>query len=169
MPSSRLASLRELEQLTNQLLNTLNLGGPLCPQGLEEMWIACFWPILCKVIMRIYAAWMPQRTGAVGEPVAEYTKFGWTIMSPGTGGDVDSMFLAHTMQSDYEDLCRMDVVGITDPPSGDQSVVHAEFLEQLQRSPEGWYESGLPWKGDHQPLPSNKPEVLDDFQALYSN
>ena len=87
-------------------------------------------------------------------------------MSPGTGGDVDSMFLAHTMPSDYEDLCRMDVLGIADPPSGDQSVVHAEFLEQLQRSPEGWYESGLPWKGDHQPLPSNKSGSLKRLSSL---
>ncbi|XP_068691046.1 uncharacterized protein [Montipora foliosa] len=87
-------------------------------------------------------------------------------MSPGTGGDVDSRFLAHTMPSDYEDLCRMDVLGVADPPSGDQSVVHSEFLEQLQRSPEGWYESGPPWKGDHQPLPSDKSGSLRRLSSL---
>ena len=35
-------------------------------------------------------------------------------------------------------LCRMDVLGLDDKPNGDQSVVYEEFLEQLNRSPEGW-------------------------------
>ena len=48
--------------------------------------------------------------------MSEYTKFGWTVMSPGTGADVDSMFVVHTMPSDFEELCRMDVLGIEDPP-----------------------------------------------------
>ena len=42
-----------------------------------------------------------QRPGAIGEPVAEYTRFGWAILSPGSEADLDSMFLAHpvTMNS----------------------------------------------------------------------
>ena len=42
-----------------------------------------------------------QRTGAIGEPVAEYTRFGWAILSPGSEADLDSMSLAHpvTMNS----------------------------------------------------------------------
>ena len=36
----------------------------------------------------------PQRTGAIGEPVAKYTLFGWTIMSPGTEKSLENMFLA---------------------------------------------------------------------------
>ena len=36
-----------------------------------------------------------QRPGAIGEPVAEYTRFGWAILSPGSEADLDSMFLAH--------------------------------------------------------------------------
>ena len=101
-----------------------------------------------------------QRTGAMGEPVAEYTRFGWTIMSPGTETDLDSMFLAQTASNDYEELYRMDVLGLEDAPSGDQSVVYAEFREQLRRSPDGWYEARLPWKGDHPPLPSNESGSL---------
>jgi hypothetical protein len=34
--------------------------------------------------------------------------------------------------------------------------VYQEFKEQLTRSPEGWYETGLPWKGNHPELPTNK-------------
>lgn len=37
-----------------------------------------------------------QRTRAIGEPVAEFTRFGWAIMSPGSETDLDSMFLAQT-------------------------------------------------------------------------
>ena len=107
-----------------------------------------------------------QRIGAVGEPVAEYTRFGWTILSPGTETDLDSMFLAQTASNDYEELYRMDVLGLEDTPSGDQSIVYAEFLEQLSRSPEGWYETGLPWKGDHPPLPSNKSGSLKRLGSL---
>ena len=89
----------------------------------------------------------PKRIGAVGESVAEYAQLEWTIMSPGTGTDLDSMFLSQTTSSGGE-LRRMDVLDIEDTPSGDQGVVHAEFLEKLRRSPEGWYETTLPWKGD---------------------
>ena len=106
-----------------------------------------------------------QRTGSIGEPVAEFTLFGWTIMSPGTEQNLDSMFLAQTTSTSYEELCRMDVLGLEDKPNGDQSVVYEEFIEQLSRSPEGWYETGLPWKGDHPPLPSNKSGSLKRLGA----
>ena len=107
-----------------------------------------------------------QRTGAMGEPVAEYTCFGWTIMSPGIETDLDSMFLAQTASNDCEELYRMDVLGLEDAPSGDQSVVYAEFREQLRRSPDGWYEAHLPWKGDHPPLPSNESGSLKRLGSL---
>ena len=69
-------------------------------------------------------------------------------MFPGVETNLDNMFLAQTAQSDYEELCRMDVLGLQDTPVGDQKVVHEEFLEQLRRDPkEGWHESGLSWKG----------------------
>ena len=98
----------------------------------------------------------PQQTGSVGDPVAEYTQFGWTITSPGAETNLDKMFLAQKAQPDYGELCRMDL-GLQDTSVGDQNVVHEEFLEQLKRDPkEGWYESSLPWKGDHPPLPSNE-------------
>ena len=73
------------------------------------------------------------------------------------------MFLAQTAQPDYEELCRMDILGLQDTSVGDQNVVHEEFLEQLKRDPkEGWYESGLAWKGD--PLPSNEANSLNAWE-----
>ena len=97
-----------------------------------------------------------QRIGAMAEPIAEFTRFGWTIMSPGGETNINSSFLAQTSSTDYEILCRLEVLGLKDTPTGDQNVVHTEFLEQLQRSPEGWYEAALPWKGNHRSLPENK-------------
>ena len=50
----------------------------------------------------------------------------------------------------------MHVLGLEDCPDGNQNLVYEEFKEQLVRSPEGWYVSGLLWKGNHPPLPHNK-------------
>ena len=107
-----------------------------------------------------------QRAGAMGEPIAEQTRFGWAIMSSGVEVDLQNMFLTQTSIGDYEELCRMDVLGLEDAPTGDQQVVHQKFLEQLKRSPEGWYETALPWKGGHPPLPNNKNGSLKRLATL---
>ena len=81
-------------------------------------------------------------------------------MSPGKEVDLSNMFLTQTAATDYEELCKLDVLGMRDKPSADQSDVYEEFKEQLTRSPEGWYETGLPWRGDHPTLPNNKTGSL---------
>ena len=45
---------------------------------------------------------------------------------------------------------------LEDTPEHDQRTVYAEFREQLARHLERWYETSLPWKGNHLPLPNNK-------------
>ena len=107
-----------------------------------------------------------QRVGEIGEPIAEQTRFGWTIMSSGAEVDIENMFLTQTSVADYEELCRRNVLGLEDTLIGDQRVVHQEFLEQLKRSPEGWYETALPWKGNHPPLPDNKLGSLKRLATL---
>ena len=42
----------------------------------------------------------------------EQTRFGWTIMTTGAEVDLQHMFLTQTAISDYEELCRLDVLGI---------------------------------------------------------
>jgi hypothetical protein len=108
----------------------------------------------------------PPRIGKPGEPVAEKTKFRWTIMSPGKELDHSKMLLTQTSRTDYEDLCRLDVLGLEDRPKYDQQEVYAEFREQLVRSDEGWYETGLPWKGGHPPLPNNRNSSLRQLANL---
>ena len=94
--------------------------------------------------------------GRDGEPVAEKTKFGWTILSPGVEFDRKKMMLTQASQVDFDQLCRLDVLGLADSSENDQSSVHTEFREQLERNPSGWYETGLPWKPNHPPLPTNE-------------
>ena len=77
-------------------------------------------------------------------PSAELTKFGWFLTSPGKDFDNKVMLLTQTTQIDYEELCRLAVLGLQDTPEHDQSVVFEEFKERLTRSPEGWYETTLP-------------------------
>ena len=107
-----------------------------------------------------------QRVGHWGEPVAEYTKFGWTILLPGPELNLTNMFLTQTSAIDYEELCKLDVLGLKDNLSGDQKTVYEEFKEQLTRSSEGWYETSLPWKGNHPPLPNNHPGSLKRLKNL---
>lgn len=96
------------------------------------------------------------KIGKPGETIAELKRLGWTIMSRGSESNLTDMFLTQTSAADYEALCRLDVLGLQDHPIGNQDLVFEEFKEQLTRNPEGWYETGLPWKGNHPPLPNNK-------------
>ena len=90
------------------------------------------------------------KIGKPGEPVAELTQLEWTIISPGREpADLTKMLITQTTASNYEDLCRLDVLGLQDHPTGDQDNVYKEFKEQLVRSPDGRYEMGLLWKGNH--------------------
>lgn len=106
------------------------------------------------------------KIGKPGEPIAELTRLGWTIMSPGSESDLTNMFLTQTSSADYEALCKLDVLGLQDHPAGDQDIVYEEFKEQLARNPEGWYETGLLWKGNHPPLPNNKHGSLKRLENL---
>ena len=83
------------------------------------------------------------KIGRPGECVGRLTQFGWTIMSPGKEVDLSNTFLTQMAATDYEKLCTLDVLGLPDKPSADQSDVYKEFKEQLIRSPTGWYETVL--------------------------
>ena len=106
------------------------------------------------------------KIGKPGEPIAELMRLGWTNMSPGSEPDLTNMFLTQTSAVDYEALCRLDVLGLQDQPVGDEDLVYEEFKKQLVRSPEGWYETGLLWKGNHSLLPDNKHGSLRRLQNL---
>ena len=108
----------------------------------------------------------PSRVGKTGDPVAEKTKFGWTVIAKGKEIDYTAMLLTQTSQTDYEQLCRLDVLGLEDRPEHDQVGVYAEFREQLERNELGWYETGLPWKGNHPSLPTHEAGSLKRLNSL---
>ena len=97
-----------------------------------------------------------QRVGKPGQPVAEKTLLGWTLMSPGREDVGSPMLLTQSALTDYEQLCALDVLGLSDTHENDQQAVYEEFKEQLERNPAGWYETKLPWKGNHPTLPTNE-------------
>ena len=91
----------------------------------------------------------------VGQPVAEKTLLGWTVMSPGK--EVGPILLTQSTTIDYEQLCELDVLGLQDSNENDQKTVYEEFEKQLSsRDQAGWYETSLTWKGNHPPLPTNE-------------
>ncbi|XP_048585435.1 uncharacterized protein LOC116605101 [Nematostella vectensis] len=107
------------------------------------------------------------KIGMSGQPVAELTRFGWTIISPGKEPiDIGNMLACQTTQVDYEELCKLDILGLEDTPTNSQDTVYQEFKEQLARDENGCYITGLPWKGDHPPLPSNKAGSLQRLASL---
>lgn len=56
----------------------------------------------------------PPKMGLSGQPIAEKTALGWTIMSPGHEDSTIPMLLTHSANLDYEQLCRLDVLGLFD-------------------------------------------------------
>lgn len=80
---------------------------------------------------------MKPRTGCLGGPIAEYTIFGWTVMSPGKEVDLTSVFLTQTSAVDYDELCNLDILGLKDTPIGDQEAVYDKFKDELTRNTEG--------------------------------
>ena len=77
------------------------------------------------------------RVRALGEPVGEKTKLGWTIMSPGKEVDLSPMFFTQTSHVDYDELCKLDVLGLADAPIGNQAEVYSKFKEQSTQDAEG--------------------------------
>ena len=108
----------------------------------------------------------PTRGGEMGQPSAEYTKFGWTIMSSGQGSLQTNLMFARTSHEDYMDMCNLDVLGLEDHPDGDQETVFEEFKEQLVQRPDGKYETSLPWKEGHATLPTNYDLAKGRFNSL---
>lgn len=85
-------------------------------------------------------------------------------MSPGAKKARETMLPTQTTQKDYEELCRMNVLGLADTSQNDQIIVHVEIKEQLVRNAEGWYETDLPWRENNPELPNNKRRSLDSLR-----
>ena len=79
---------------------------------------------------RIKVQEMP-RVGQPGEPIAELTRLGWVLMSPGEEVELGKLMVLKTSTDDYENLYRLDVLELTDSVS-DEYNVHQEFKDKLK-------------------------------------
>ena len=80
---------------------------------------------------RIKVQEMP-KVGQPGETIAELTRLGWVLMSPGEELELNKLMVIKTSTDDYEHIYRLDVLGVTDSVS-DEGTVHQEFKEQLRK------------------------------------
>ena len=101
-----------------------------------------------------------------GQPAAEKTTLSWTIMSLGHEHEAGITFFTQSTSVYFEQLSRLDVLGLADSSTNDQDVVYSEFKEQLIRHPDGYHETGLPWKESHPTLPTNESGSLKRLQQL---
>ena len=60
---------------------------------------------------------------------------------------MNKLYFAKGSAEDYEDLCKLDVLGLEDRGYSEDTV-YDRFKKQLTRAPEGWYETNLLWKDD---------------------
>jgi len=68
-----------------------------------------------------------QRVEKPGQPVAEKTLLGWTLMSPGREDVGSSMLLTQSALVDYEQLCFLDVLSLADSYKNVYLEVYEEF------------------------------------------
>ena len=69
---------------------------------------------------------MPARIGKTDEPVAELTKFGWMIISPGKE-DHSNVSLTQSTPHGYEQLYQPNVCGLGYTLDGDKHIVNIKF------------------------------------------
>ena len=70
------------------------------------------------------------------------------------------------LSCDHDQLCRLDILGVEDQPSGYQEFAYKEFKDQLQRHAESFYETPLIWKVGHPTLDKKKGGSLLHLKNL---
>ena len=79
------------------------------------------------------------RIGLPGEPIAELTKLGWYIVYPGKEHDIKNILFSQTSIHDYEKLCSLDCLRVSEKQDKPDDYVYEKLREQLGRGPGcGW-------------------------------
>ena len=108
------------------------------------------------------------RIGKAGEPIAEKTKFGWVVMSPGRDDleESSALLTRSSVVEDFDRLSRLDVLGIEDNLGDPETSVRDDFRTQLVQREDGHYETSLLWKPDHPELPSNEAVSINRLRSF---
>ena len=90
------------------------------------------------------------------DPGAEFTKLGWTLSGMAVQKDPQSekTFFAKSAKDEFDQMCSLEVLGLKDD---NMEGFHNDFMDKLQRLPDGTYMTRLPWKESAALLPTNKP------------
>ena len=106
------------------------------------------------------------RVGKINESIAEQTKMGWVIMSPGRESELVTSLYTRTSVNDFNRLCDIDVLGVEENHLSHDENVYKKFKQQLERNEAGWYETGLVWTENKVPLNNNKSGSLGRLKSL---
>ena len=106
------------------------------------------------------------KVGQKGEPVAEYTAFGWVIIAGGKKETSNYLMLTRSAKADYAELCSLDVLGLKEDASNGDNDIYQRFKGQLGRNEEGRYETNIMWKQFSPALSSNKTGSLGRLGSL---
>ena len=66
---------------------------------------------------------------------------------------------------DYQKLCDLDVIDLNTQLK-EEETIYQDFKDQLTKSQEKWYETGLLWKPGVDSLPNNKARSLARLSEL---
>ena len=96
------------------------------------------------------------KKGLGGQPIADETLFGWAVH--GERGEMNLNYFTQTTSSDYEQLYRLDVLGVEDRKEFDQEEVKKEFIENIEQKEDGRYKVKIPWIEDRVPQNTNESQ-----------
>ena len=89
------------------------------------------------------------------DPGAEFMMLGWTLSGMATekNTQTEKTFFAKSTKEEFEQMCSLEVLGLKDNTMED---FHNDFMDKLERLPDGTYMTKLPWKESAISLPTNK-------------
>ena len=70
-----------------------------------------------------------QRIEKIGDPIADLTKLGWIIISPGKESNYSHLLLKTSAFNNYEELCSLDILGISEKEDVKNESVLSKFKQ----------------------------------------
>ena len=99
------------------------------------------------------------------EPIAEWTRLGCIILPPGSQPNLTNILLIQTSAADYENLCRLDVLGLQDHSVDNQLLVYEEFKEQPWETEKDGMTPAYSGRATIHLFPTISQKVWDDWRT----